>query len=441
MAIEWDAIGQPRFDRVVEALVHRLYDATATVHAVNGRGGDGGIDIDVRQGSRLRIYQLKYYLDGFPTSGRGRRSSIKKSFERAIDHDPYEWVLVVPCTLSTGEREFVDSLAGDRPVQIKIMGRTELDDRLAVHSDLEASFTREHLYEYARTYNRERDLLMGGTADLSARVHALGGVVDDVDPHWTLDFARQGDTVIQTLRAKHPRAQQVSPVTIRLKGRTQALDADLSTLLERTIGFGAAEELVLPPEAVEQLSITGPEWLSQQLSNVRVIWRREPRDIPAGTEAEVAFLTEPGTVAASYRGTLTDIGQGDTGRCLVLDVDGASLQLLMPHDQDAASQLNYSLSIAGKDTGTALRAIGLYKRLLGGGSFQISVDGHTVGRGLRPAAMPQQTGKTSSASVRSSSTWSTSSGTASSSSRYLQSSPPANESFCGWPADSWTASA
>jgi hypothetical protein len=46
MAIEWERIGQPQFDRIIEALVHRLYEATAeVVHPVNGRGGDGGIDI------------------------------------------------------------------------------------------------------------------------------------------------------------------------------------------------------------------------------------------------------------------------------------------------------------------------------------------------------------------------------------------------------------
>ncbi|WP_433573606.1 hypothetical protein [Streptomyces sp. CA-251247] len=94
MAIEWDRIGQPKFDRIIEALIQRLYDATAEVVPVNGRGGDRGKDIEVRQRGRLRIYQLKYYPDGL--TGRGRRTSVKKSFNRAMAHDPYEWVLVVP---------------------------------------------------------------------------------------------------------------------------------------------------------------------------------------------------------------------------------------------------------------------------------------------------------------------------------------------------------
>ena len=44
MSIDWDRLNQPTFDRIVEALVrHRFGDK---VRAVNGRGGDDGIDIE-----------------------------------------------------------------------------------------------------------------------------------------------------------------------------------------------------------------------------------------------------------------------------------------------------------------------------------------------------------------------------------------------------------
>ncbi|AXL93034.1 hypothetical protein C4J65_35800 [Streptomyces sp. CB09001] len=56
VAVEWERIGQPRFGRIVEALVHRMYDATATVETVNGRGGDDGIDITVTSGPQVRIF-------------------------------------------------------------------------------------------------------------------------------------------------------------------------------------------------------------------------------------------------------------------------------------------------------------------------------------------------------------------------------------------------
>ncbi|MFJ2828408.1 hypothetical protein ACIPC1_12550 [Streptomyces sp. NPDC087263] len=50
-----------------------MYDATATLWTLNGRGGGGGIDIKVTGGQRVRIFQLRYYPDGFPTASFNRR--------------------------------------------------------------------------------------------------------------------------------------------------------------------------------------------------------------------------------------------------------------------------------------------------------------------------------------------------------------------------------
>ena len=128
------------------------------------------------QGGRLRIYQLKYFPDGL--QGRGRRPSIKKSFKRAMDYNPYEWVFVVPCTLTPGERAFVMGLGEGRDVKVTVMDRTTLDDRLATHSDIERSLSRTSndggLLEYAKIMNRERDVLAG------------------VRPTWVLEYGLWG---------------------------------------------------------------------------------------------------------------------------------------------------------------------------------------------------------------------------------------------------------
>lgn len=385
VAIEWDRIGQPRFDRIVEALVHRLYDATATVEVVNGRGGDGGIDIRVTSGGRVRIVQLKYYPDGFPTSIKGRRASIKQSFARAMGHDLYEWILVVPCTLSTSERDFVKGLAAGRSVKIKIMDRAELDDRLAVHSDLEASFTRDQLMEAAKVYNQEKALLCGGARDLAERVAALGGQVDDLDDHWTVDFSRRGNTVIHTLRGKHPRAHEVSPVHIKVTSRS-GLDPDLAAAMRRTLGFGLAEEVVLPPEVVESLTITGPDWLAGTVSDAEVRWRPAGPAPRAGAAAEILLLDEHKKVTASYSGLLNGLGRGSIGRSVDVELPGGTLRLMIPRDTSAPATLRLTFSLGKLDPASALRNLGLQQRLLAGGAFEVRADGKSVGGGhLLPA--------------------------------------------------------
>ncbi|MFF4748223.1 hypothetical protein [Streptomyces sp. NPDC001268] len=104
------------------------------------------------------------------------------------------------------------SLAAGQSVRIQVWDRAQLDGLMATHADL------DQLYETAKVYRQERALLMGGTRDVRARVAALGRQVDGLDDHWTVDFARQGETVVHTLRGKHPRAHQVSPVEISLTG-------------------------------------------------------------------------------------------------------------------------------------------------------------------------------------------------------------------------------
>ncbi|WP_318212024.1 hypothetical protein [Streptomyces sp. SJL17-1] len=384
MAFEWDRIGQPHFDRVVEALVHRLYSGSAEVRAVNGRGGDGGRDIDVVQGGRLRIYQLKYFPDGL--QGRGRRPSIKKSFKRAMDHDPYEWVLVVPCTLTPGERAFVMGLREDRDVKVTVMDRTALDDRLATHSDIERSLSRRSgdggLLEYAKIMNRERDVLAGGTADLGARVQSLGQVVDDLDPNWTVDFAGEGDKVIQTLRAKHPRAHQVCPITMTISGT--AMDAGLAAAVTRSLGFGVAETVELPPDVVTSLTVSGPEWIAQTFTNTAVLWRPISPASETCAAVAVAFLSEDGSVQASYAGRLKARGSGSLGKSIEVDLPGALLRLLHPFDESAPAKLTYQFDLTGLSPAEALKVLRLRRRLSRGGDFRVMIDGHLAGAGRLP---------------------------------------------------------
>jgi hypothetical protein len=94
--------------------------------------------------------------------------------------------------LTPAERAYISGLPGERSVQVRVMDRAELDDRLAVHADLEASFTRNQLFEAATVYGQEKALLMNGLTDVNTRARALGRQVDGVDDHWTVDFSRQG---------------------------------------------------------------------------------------------------------------------------------------------------------------------------------------------------------------------------------------------------------
>ncbi|MEU8993125.1 hypothetical protein AB0C98_43235 [Streptomyces sp. NPDC048558] len=385
MAIEWDGIGQPSFDRHVEALLYRMFDGgSGRVIAVNGRGGDAGIDVQVTTDVGLRIFQLKYFPDGFPGSLKSRRSSIKKSFNRAMQHAPVEWTLVVPCTLTASERTFVDNLPNGRPVTVSVLDRPGLDGGFAEHADLEASFTRDQLREAARDFNQEQALLLGGN-DLVERVRALGSRADNVDPDWTWDFARRGKSVVRTLRAKHPLAHEASPITLRVTGRADAMSADLTAAITRALGFGIAEEVTLPPAAVESLTIDGPAWLAETVTSPMLIWKPVSTVERAGAPVEATFLDTSGTVAARYAGRLNTVGSGGLGASIDADINGAQLQMMLPFDTTAVATLRYSFALEGREPADAIKVLRLHQRLLLGGDLRLTVNGQYGGSGRLPA--------------------------------------------------------
>ena len=110
MSIEWDKLKQHEFDRVVEALVLRRFGEG--VRAVDGRGGDDGIDIEIMKGTRRTILQLKCFPEGFSGGFKDtRRRQIQKSFDTAMSkRKPAEWKLVLPSVCTNDQDQFVRKL-------------------------------------------------------------------------------------------------------------------------------------------------------------------------------------------------------------------------------------------------------------------------------------------------------------------------------------------
>ena len=174
---------------------------------------------DRADGSRT-IYQLKFFPEGFSGGFASRRKQIQRSFHAAMAHKPDGWALVVPCTMTQRERAFIQSLPGREqpPVDVLVdyIDEPRLDAGMAGHPDLIALFTRDELREFARQFGREKAALEGGVKDLHDQIQGLGGLAAQMDPHWDIDFAREGDQVVQRLRAKTPDAATQSPISIRV---------------------------------------------------------------------------------------------------------------------------------------------------------------------------------------------------------------------------------
>ncbi|MEV4513802.1 hypothetical protein AB0K00_33195 [Dactylosporangium sp. NPDC049525] len=378
---------QPEFDRRVEALLCRLYDGPDDeVRAYDGRGGDGGRDVVVRQGQRLRIFQLKYFRDGFGSERRTQRRQITKSFREAMTHQPDEWTLVIPTNPTPGEEQFVRDLGADHQgVKTRILGRAELDNWFARHGDLLAYFTRDQLLEAASVFQQETAILAGGLVDLTARNRALAHVADTLDPHWAVRTVINGDGVIHRIEAKHPNAHAFSPITLTIGADAIGPEhADLRPVVRRVLGFGTADRLVLPPEVTRRLTHTGPSWLPAPGGYLEI--EAVAAELPADHEvaARLTAIAADGRRTASFQGMVSRVGRGHLGSSLTLRFDNtAVIEMLVGNDHQTRMDGNFRFSRAMP--ATVLQTIAMYRSLQDSASMEFEIDGEQAGTFHRDA--------------------------------------------------------
>lgn len=257
--INWRASTRETFEKIVEILLRREFGLRG--HAVDGRGGDGGIDYDVDDAKI--IFQLKFFPEGFPTSST-RRTQIRDSFKEALKHDPDEWFLVVPANLTPHERRFVTGLGKGKRVKIDIRDETWLDDQLMqpANKDLldHYLYASDIDYLHARAEVFKNNPVIRDAGDVADRVRAVSEAVDIVDPNWTLDFASIGGEIVQTLVPKDPAAPERAPVSITF---TAVIPVDSPELkaLEEADNYGYTKEIRLPGDMVRDFQVHGTRLL------------------------------------------------------------------------------------------------------------------------------------------------------------------------------------
>jgi hypothetical protein len=385
VAIDWDHHTQAEFDRIVEALIRRLYDGPGVdVVAYDGRGGDGGRDVVVRIGRRVLLFQLKYFRDGFSDANRKRRRQIRTSFDTAIrGFKPTAWFLVIPTRPTPGEEDFVNGLARTSAgLKVKIRGRDFLDERLAANPDIEAYFLRDWLREAAKDYGRERAVLLAGLPDLTERHQNLGGIASSLDLNWGVETAYRAGVVEHTLYPKHSNAAQESPITFTVSTAFGPEHAGLEAALRRVLGFGTRESVTLPPETVRTLTVNGPSWLSIPDAGVELTWR--PADTPpdAPKTAELDIVDLDNVVLSSHYGTVAYAGSGALGYSIEMDLnDAARVELLI--SREGTVHLSGKLPFTDVTPAVAKANIRLFRDLLYGNGVELRLDSLPIGRCTR----------------------------------------------------------
>ena len=386
MPIGWENLKQQDFDRLVEAYLTRNLAGRGRVVVLEGRGGDGGIDVDFIEPDGTRtIYQLKCFPEGFSGGFVKRRAQITKSFKAAMVEAPAKWVLVVPCKMTRREHRFLQALTvGFKPplsVVIDHLDQPRLDSGFAEYPDLVSYFYRREVEEVAKLWSRERAALSGGVRDLRARVGGLGRLGDTLDPYWAVDFSYINGRVVHNLRAKSPDAADKSPISIRFRADFGSHQVTLQEKFIRAMEYGPTEALKIPASAVKDFQVFGPEWIAEQREEgVDMEWIPLPSGA-VGKALEIRCLDEDGQLAASFRGQVAVLASGNIGTTLTgTFAQGAmTITFLLPADPNEPGTLQFAIPSIEVLPGNLVRALSLRRGLMYQPVAEILLEGERVG--------------------------------------------------------------
>ena len=352
--LDWSALEQPTFDRVVEAIVRDRFGDS--VRAVNGVGGDEGIDIEIElDGGRLWILQLKYFPEGFSSVWHRRRTQITRSFKRALKHSPATWTLVVPRVCSNPEDKFVKNLnGGKKPPVITVIDRDELDVWLSEAPHIERWALRNatsELREMARDFRQETATLAGGMPDLAARVRNLGQLANAADLDWNVGFASSDDATSVTITPRHSEAAARSPIEFAVELNQLGEDhADLQQEILRTLGYAPSGRLHIPGDVVRSVRMGGPDFIAGDYPPAAVEFISPPTGPAVGKRLEIRAF-EADDEVASFEGRITHAAPGIIGGSIEASFCSGHLdvRLRVPHGTEVAEDAGADFPAPGLD--------------------------------------------------------------------------------------------
>lgn len=279
MEIRWEELGPQRYEDMVSVLLSRLHP---NAQRIDGRGGDGGRDVQIVHGQDDQItdaFELKSFTGRITPS---RRTQTARSLERAATLGPARWSLVVPIDPTPAEDCWFRQLGSKYSFPIAWFGKTWLDEKMSAFPDIRRYFlegAKDEVFYLLREL-REEQARITDVHDAMIRLQTLHTRLNEIDPHyrynlsvgttaangWPTDVVFSvsfGDGRIDVY-PKYSGATKDRPVTIKVK---IAIGQD-DELVQDALNYGVGA--TIPSSMVRGVTVDAPSGLGGSFTEAEI---------------------------------------------------------------------------------------------------------------------------------------------------------------------------
>jgi len=321
--VHWETVDETTCETMLKVLIKRLHP---TVQAIDGSGGDGGIDLLMHTENGLVIYQIKSFTGRLDSN---RREKVARSLKTASRSGPIDWHLVVPIDPTPKELEWFESLTEAYPFNCDWASRTWIDSEMAQRPEIADYYlhgSEKRVLAMLREIGAEHPALDHGVAAASmVRVGEIVGRLNTLDPHYKFRVTVEPDgTVGWAAFPRYPGAERDRPAaTAQLAFPDTPDGAQARAMVEELFDYGTP--CVVPPEYVAGVSVHVPVGLEHTFTGGALALSASVPEPPEPIEAALQAVDARGAILAQLPLEETERTAGHRGVRLLLRDKSAAL--------------------------------------------------------------------------------------------------------------------
>jgi hypothetical protein len=216
-AVKWDEVAH-LYEDMVSVVLSTL---NPFAQRIDGAGGDGGRDVQIKDEGELHIYECKSFTGrlGWQQS---RRSQVEKSLTNAMAHQPDSWTLVVPINPTPDELKWFESLKGKYDIDCPIywLGKDWLNKQMLEHPAIRRYFVdgaNDEVVQLLRELNQEQAAFDNDLKSGLGRLRNLATRLNEIDPYYKINISIVDGEVSLSHVPRWKGAEEERPITFGMK--------------------------------------------------------------------------------------------------------------------------------------------------------------------------------------------------------------------------------